>query len=252
MNQYVKHLNRIEFVVTYACTGSCKHCSEGEHSRSGVHIDAEAAAGVVRDLAGQYGITSVMTFGGEPLLCPETVYAIHAAAAERGVPKRQLITNGFFSRDGAKIKQTAGQLAHCGVNDVLLSVDAFHQETIPLAPVKEFAAELGRLGVGLRTHPAWVVGKGHQNPYNSRTAEILAEFESMGIAQSDGNRILPIGNARNYLSGYYDMDREYTDPYAEDPTDLRAISINPDGSVLDGNIYREPVLEILERYAPQI
>ena len=69
MNQYVKHLNRIEFVVTYACTGSCKHCSEGEHSRSGVHIDADAAAGVVRDLAGQYGITSVMTFGGEPLLC---------------------------------------------------------------------------------------------------------------------------------------------------------------------------------------
>ena len=63
MNQYVKHLNRIEFVVTYACTGSCKHCSEGEHSRSGVHIDAEAAAGVVRDLAGHV-ITSVMTFVG--------------------------------------------------------------------------------------------------------------------------------------------------------------------------------------------
>lgn len=251
MNQFVKNLNRVEFVVTHACTGRCKHCSEGEHSSSGVHIEAEAAAGVVRDLAGQYAITSVMTFGGEPLLCLDTVYAVHAAAAECGIPRRQLITNGFFSRDSAKIKQAAGRLACCGVNDVLLSVDAFHQETIPLAPVKAFAAELCGLGVSLRAHPAWVVGKESQNPYNSRTAEILAEFASMGIAQSDGNIILPIGNARKYLCGYYDTDKEYIDPYEEDPADLRAISVNPDGSVLGGNIYRETVLEILERYAPQ-
>lgn len=29
MNEYIKNLNRIEFVVTRACTGKCKHCSEG-------------------------------------------------------------------------------------------------------------------------------------------------------------------------------------------------------------------------------
>ena len=40
-----------------------------------------------------------MTFGGEALLRPETVYAAHAAARDAGVPRRQLITNGFFSRD---------------------------------------------------------------------------------------------------------------------------------------------------------
>jgi len=28
-NQYLKNPNKIEFVVTYACTGHCKHCSEG-------------------------------------------------------------------------------------------------------------------------------------------------------------------------------------------------------------------------------
>ncbi len=27
-NPYIKNLNKIEFVVTMACTGKCKHCSE--------------------------------------------------------------------------------------------------------------------------------------------------------------------------------------------------------------------------------
>ena len=137
MNEYVKNLNRIEFVITYACTGRCKHCSEGEHSDVGKHIDGDMAASVVRDVAGRYDVTSVMTFGGEPLLYPETVYAVHAAAKELHIPKRQLITNGFFSKDDMIIKQTARELARCGVNAILLSVDAFHQEIIPLVPVIE-------------------------------------------------------------------------------------------------------------------
>ena len=250
MNEYVKNLNRIEFVVTYACTGRCKHCSEGSHSRTGVYIDAETAARAVREAAGRFSITSVMTFGGEPLLYPETVCAIHRAATEEGVPKRQLITNGFFSGDKELIRRAARRLAQAGVNDVLLSADAFHQETIPLGPVKAFAKAISGLGVRLRVHPAWVVDKRHKNPYNSRTAAILSEFEGMGILQSNGNVIIPKGNARKYLSDYYDVDQEYTDPYEEDPADVRTVCINPDGSVLDGNIYRTSILKILENYVP--
>lgn len=43
MNKYLKNLQRIEFVITYACTGRCKHCSEGEHTALGEHINAEKA-----------------------------------------------------------------------------------------------------------------------------------------------------------------------------------------------------------------
>lgn len=251
MNEYIKNLNRIEFVVTFACTGRCKHCSEGEHSGLGEHLDAEKAAAVVRDVAGRYHIDSVMTFGGEPLLYPETVYAVHAAAKELNIPKRQLITNGFFSKDTAKIKLAARNLAQCGVNDILLSVDAFHQETIPLEPVREFAAEIDRLGVRLRVHPAWLVDRGHDNPYNDRTDEILAEFEAMGISQSDGNIIFPKGNALKYLGAYYDMNKTYTSPYEDNPSDVQSISIKPDGDLLGSNIYKTDILEILERYTPK-
>jgi pyruvate-formate lyase-activating enzyme len=91
MNKYLENLKKIEFVVTNACTGRCKHCSEGEHSACGEHIDPEAAADAVRKIAAEYDIKTVMTFGGEPLLCTDAVYAIMTVAKELNVPKRQVI-----------------------------------------------------------------------------------------------------------------------------------------------------------------
>lgn len=251
MNKYITNLNRIEFVITYACSGRCKHCSEGSHNALGEHIDAQAAAKAVHEIAENYNITSLMTFGGEPLLYPEAVCAIHSEARKMNIQKRQLITNGFFSKDSVKIKEVAKNLAGSGVNDILLSVDAFHQEVIPLEPVKEFASEIKRQGVSLRTQPAWLVGKEHNNEYNCRTVQILEEFETMGIFQNDGNIILPNGNALKYLSEYFDMSKEYVSPYEENPADIRAISIGPNGDVLGGNIYKTDIMQILESYVPQ-
>ncbi len=50
MNKYLENLNRIEFVVTMACTGRCIHCSEGEHKSSGKHIDGDIAVQAVIDI----------------------------------------------------------------------------------------------------------------------------------------------------------------------------------------------------------
>ena len=53
MNKYLKNLNRIEFVVTMACTGKCKHCSQGEH-KSHENINKDIAADAVRKIANEY------------------------------------------------------------------------------------------------------------------------------------------------------------------------------------------------------
>ena len=90
MNEYLKNLNKIEFVVTYACTGRCKHCAEGDHKAQGERIDPELAADAVRRIAAVYDIKTVMTFGGEPLLYPDAVYAIMNAAVEMRVPRRSI------------------------------------------------------------------------------------------------------------------------------------------------------------------
>ena len=248
-NKYTKNLNKIEFVVTYACTGRCKHCSEGYHESCGEHIETQTAAEAVRAVAAEYDIKTVMAFGGEPLLYTDAVYAIITAAKESGVPKRQVITNGYFSKNAEKIREVAMRLAECGVNDLLLSVDAFHQETIPLEIVKKFAAEAKNCGIPMRLSPAWLVSVEDNNPYNLKTREILDSFCDLSIPTGEGNVIFPEGNAKKYLAEYF-AEAAPENPYEEDPCDVRTLSFSPNGDVLDGNVYRESILEIIKNYAP--
>ena len=251
MNRYLRNLNRIEFIITLACTGKCKHCSEGDHKRTGENINKDIAAEAVKYIAEKYNIRSVMTFGGEPLLYPETVCTIQSIAREMRIPQRQLITNGFFSKDPCRIQSVAEQIAECGVNDVLLSVDAFHQETIPLEYVSVFAKALKENGVPLRTHPAWLVSPDAENPYNKTTKEILSVFTAMGIETNEGNVIFPSGNARKYLSAYFDLSNEVKSPYWEDPEDVRTVCIGANGDLLNGNIYHSSIKDIFKSYIPR-
>ena len=243
-NQYLNNLNKIEFVVTYACTGHCKHCSEGEHASCGERIEPEIAADAVRKIASEYDIKTVMTFGGEPLLYTDAVERIMKVAKELNIPRRQVITNGYFSKNPQRIREVSEKLAVCGVNDLLLSVDAFHQETIPLSLVKQFAAEAKACGIPIRLSPAWLVGIADDNPYNVKTREILNSFTDMEIPVGEGNVIFPEGNALKYLSKYFTGELP-ENPYAEDPFDVRCVSFEPNGNVLGGNVYERDIMEII-------
>ena len=249
MNPYLKNLNKIEFVVTYACTGRCKHCSEGDHTSCGECIDPQIAADAVRKIAAEYDIKTVMTFGGEPLLYTDAVYAIMTAAKELNIPKRQVITNGYFSKNADKICEVAERLAACGVNDLLLSVDAFHQETIPLDVVRRFATEAKKCGIPIRLQPAWLVSATDDNPYNRKTREILGSFADVKIPVGEGNVIFPEGNALRYLAEYF-TDTLPENPYAEDTRDMRCVSFEPNGDVLGGNVYERDIMEIIRDYLP--
>ncbi len=249
MNRYLKNLDKIEFVVTYACTGQCKHCSEGDHALRGERIDPSIAADAVRKIAAEYDIKTVMTFGGEPLLYTDAVYAIMKTAKERNIPKRQVITNGYFSKNADKIREVAEQLAACGVNDLLLSVDAFHQESIPLDVVKMFAAEAKKNGIPIRLQPVWLRSATDDNPYNMKTREILDCFRDMEISENEGNVIFPEGNAQKYLAEYF-TDERPENPYVEDVRNVRCVSFSPNGDVLGGNVYRNDIMEIIKKYTP--
>ena len=72
----------------------------------------------------------------------------------------------------------------------------------------------------------------------------------MHIPLNQGNVIFPAGNALRYLREYFDENTTASDPYEEDPEDLRTISFAPDGSVLNGNVHQTDILEIMERYRP--
>ncbi|MDR3149512.1 MAG: radical SAM protein [Oscillospiraceae bacterium] len=257
MNQYID-ISRIEFVITNACTGKCKHCSNGEQTERGSSINADVAADVVRRIAERFNVQSVMTFGGEPLLYPDTVCQIHSSARGCGIPTRQIITNGSFSRDRSRIDHVAKALCNAGITDVLLSVDAFHQEFLPLDYVMYFAESLLKYNVpSLRVHPAWLAGEDYSNKENEETKRLLAVFSEMGISASDGNAAV---NFPEYFPSTETIDftipcgeMEYTAPL----DDVGSLSIRPNGdvelcSISIGNIYATDILQIIDDYDPYV
>ena len=263
MNPVNIDIKRIEFVITNSCSGKCKHCSAAVSKTAGGSVNADDAVKVVKQLTGRYAVESIMTFGGEPLLYADTVCKIHQTARDCGIPVRQVITNGFFSRDEQKIKNVAAVLCDSGANNILLSVDAFHQEFIPIEPAIFFADSLLKNNVPkLRVHPAWLVNEQHENPYNDETKRLLKIFNDKGIETSNGNNIFPSGNASKYFSDYFPRP-ETVDlsvpcgqmPYTGRLDEIGCVSVNPNGDVVGcsfsiGNIYENDILEILDNYNP--
>jgi hypothetical protein len=71
----------------------------------------------------------------------------------------------------------------------------------------------------------------------------------MSISENEGNIVFPEGNALKYLAAYF-TGVISENPYVEDPYDVRCVSFSPNGDVLGGNVYRNDVMEILEKYIP--
>ncbi len=255
-------INRVEFIITHQCSGHCKHCSVGDRLGRKGYIEYEKLRGLLTKLSERYDITSVMCFGGEPLLYYKEVRGILGEAADCGINKRQLITNGFFTNKQEVSREAVTALEEAQVNDILLSVDAFHQETIPMGPVYEFARQVKEGNrIPIRLQPAWVVQQEHDNPYNHRTKEVLAAFDDLGLTVARGNDIYPAGKALTYLSEYFPepkLNLAYRcgdAPYSTRLDQVNTISIEANGDVsvccfTIGNVYEEEIHQILDRYNP--
>jgi MoaA/NifB/PqqE/SkfB family radical SAM enzyme len=265
MNQYLA-ANRVEFAVTYLCNSKCRHCQRGDEEeikRFPNHVDKSLAVDIVRKVGSKYRPASLMTFGGEPLLYPEVVYAVHEEAREVGIPVRDLITNGYWSRKTAKTQEIARNLVKCGVNEVALSVDGFHQEFVPLETVREAAEALLEAGMSdVHWNPCWVKSKDHDNAFNRKTKAVLHSLRDLRIRTGEGNVVRPEGRAlvslKNYLPSKTPVPKEKCGeiPYTEKLDSVKTVLVEPDGSVAVctefyiGNAFETDIIDILESYDP--
>jgi len=265
MNKYLT-VNRLEFAVTYLCNLKCKHCQLGEEEerkKFPSHIDQNLAVEIVRKVGKKYNPESVMTFGGEPLLYPEIVYAIHEEATRVGIPVRDVITNGFWSRKIEKIQEIANNLVKSGVNKVSISVDCFHQEFVPLETVKKAVESLLKAGMAhVSWDPCWVVSKDHDNPHNRKTRAILEELKDLPVKSGEGNTAQPEGRATLWLKDFLPRRTRTPKgkcgdiPYTEELDSVKTIYVEPDGRIAVckelyiGNASETDIIDIIERYDP--
>lgn len=263
MNEYLT-VERIELAVTYLCNARCRHCySTWGKEGFPAHIDRSLAQEIVRRVGRKYRPESIMTFGGEPLLFPEIVYAIHKEALNMGIPSREVITNGYWSKEAEKTREIARKLAESGVNEIHISVDAFHQEHVPLEIVRRSAEACLEAGIeDIAWNPCWVVSEDDDNQYNRRTRSILKKLEDLPIRNSGGNVMEPEGfaliNLKEFLPPREEIpagkcgDIPYTDPLDS----IKSIYVEPDGRIAVckdfqiGNASKTDIIDLIESYDP--
>ncbi|MBC8527720.1 MAG: radical SAM protein [Candidatus Cloacimonetes bacterium] len=263
MSRYLT-MNRIEFAVTYLCNARCKHCYSilGKETFP-KHINKSLAVKIVRKVGEKYAPKSIMTFGGEPLLFPEIVCAIHEEAMNVGIPYREVITNAYWSKDAKRIEKIAKNLARSGVNNIYVSVDAFHQEQIPLDIVRKTIELCLQEGIeNIILNPCWVVSEDDNNQYNQETKSILKEFKDLSIKKSEADLVEPDGlaliNLKEFLppKGKIPQGRCGDMPYTDPLDSVKGICVEPDGKIAVcndfyiGNSFEREIIEIIESYDP--
>ncbi|MBT9146942.1 MAG: hypothetical protein DDT32_00693 [Syntrophomonadaceae bacterium] len=261
------NVKRIEFVITKKCSGWCEHCSviTTDRNPDNSYADFDKLIEAVQVVVHRFSVASMMTYGGEPLLYPEITSQLHHVGLLHKIPSRELITNGFFSKESDRITSVANILIKSGVNKIFLSVDSFHQEHIPIEYVELFINSMLKVGFrDILLHPAWLISPKSDNDYNNnKTWEIINSLQQKyDIASSKGNVIVPAGLSRENLRQYYeniefDLSIRCGEiPFTNPLTDISNLRFLPNGNVnicrglTIGNIFSDSIDTILEKYNP--
>lgn len=77
-------------------------------------------------------LESFMVFGGEPMLYPDRAIAIFEKAHQLQIPRIDMITNGTWGKNEKQAEKLATRLKMAGLNTLDISVDAFHQQYVPI------------------------------------------------------------------------------------------------------------------------
>jgi MoaA/NifB/PqqE/SkfB family radical SAM enzyme len=204
-------------------------------------------------------LKSFMVFGGEPMLFPNRAISTFKKAQELGIPKIEMLTNGFWGRNRKEAEKLATKLKISGLNCLGISVDAFHQQHIPLEYPRNAAAAASFAGIEQVTwNVAVIESLNGKNKYDRKTAQILKMLESVGI-EAHIHNVLPVGRAAKNLRRYFKRE-PLEGPCTSDPilgndlTNIKCVTLEPSGEVdicwhlAIGNAKEKPLSQILRQY----
>jgi MoaA/NifB/PqqE/SkfB family radical SAM enzyme len=204
-------------------------------------------------------LDSFMVFGGEPMLYPNRAIAIFKKANEFRIPKIEMLTNGVWGKNKENAEKQAIKLKEAGLNDVGISVDAFHLQYVPLEYPRNAALALLKAGVENVTWNVTVVESiDAANEYDKKTSQILKTLESVGI-DAHIHKIISVGRAAQNLRRYF-QPTSLEGPCQGDPildnvlTNPESVCIEPSGEVdvcwhlPIGNAKEKPLSRIISEY----
>lgn len=253
------NLKRLEFTLTTKCNSQCIHCQAEASPLKNEVMNVKDAYNYLSEATAVSSLESFMAFGGEPMLYPELAIAVFKKAHQLGIPSIDMITNGVWGKDIKKAEEWAEKLKVAGLNEVNMSVDAFHAQHIPVEYPQNAAVALVKAGLeNVKWNVAVVESIDAENEYDKKTKQILEKLEPIGI-EANIFKIIPVGRAMQNLRRFFKNKPIYGscegDPILGNPlTNPDSICIEPSGSVnicwhlSIGNAKETPLSRIISEY----
>ena len=253
------NLKRLEFTLTTKCNSRCIHCQANVSASKKDVMNVKDAYNYLNEAISVSRLESFMVFGGEPMLYPNLAIAIFEKANQLRIPRIDMITNGFWGKDKNHAEKLAVKLKNAGLNVMSISIDAFHQQHIPLGHPRNAAlASVNARIENISWNVTVVEDIDAENEYDKRTKQVLKELEPVGI-EVHIHKIIPVGRAARNLRKYLQQE-SLSGPCAGDSflgsglTNPDCITIEPSGEVdvcwhlSIGNAKKEALSKIISLY----
>jgi len=256
------NIKRLEFTLTTKCNSECIYCQAEASPFKNEVMDVKDALDYLTETCTVSKLESFMVFGGEPILFPSRTLSIIDRARELSIPKIEMLTNGIWGKSRRRAQELALGLKRSGLNDLGISVDAFHLQFIPLEYPRNAALASVQAGIeNITWNVAVVESLNSKNKYDRKTATILKSLKPVGI-EAHVHKVLPVGRAIINLKQYIKKE-SLQGPCTADPilentlTSPECITIEPSGGVnicwnlTIGNAKKKQLSQIIQKYSWQ-
>lgn len=133
-------------ITNYNCTAECEHCMFASSPSCAKEYITEEKAYEIARLLGKAGTSSVHIGGGEPFINFDALCTLVTALNDNGVGVDYIETNAFWCRDEERAREKLKKLKSLGVTTVMVSVDPFHIEYVPLELPLKLCGLLAEMG----------------------------------------------------------------------------------------------------------
>ena len=128
----MRPLNYSGVITNYVCTAACRHCMfASSPNRPKDFISDEMSENIAKTLS-RAGTSSVHIGGGEPFMDFRALCSLIKALSRYGIAVDYIETNAFWCKDDDYVLDRLNTLKNLGVSTVMVSVDPFHIEFVPL------------------------------------------------------------------------------------------------------------------------
>jgi len=119
-------------ITNYVCTAACRHCMFASAPDCPKEYITEEMSGRIAAILREAGTFSVHIGGGEPFMNFDALCTLIRALTREGIAIDYIETNAFWCSDEAFVQKRLDTLKELGASAVMVSVDPFHIEYVPL------------------------------------------------------------------------------------------------------------------------